>query len=161
MNNSPNYNFLQNLYEQEKESMFWYAVSKLRDNYLADEAVQETFVVAWTKVEALMVMENPIGWLFGTLKIIMKRIKSEEYMIHKLLVSIDEPLNHPLSSGDEIDTVLLFDGIVSNEDFSILDKIYIHGYTYKEVADEMGLPLSTVGMRVKRAKERFRKNYEE
>jgi len=132
----------------------------MRDNYLAEDAVQEAFAVAWEKIESLVGMVSPVGWLFGTLKNIMKKNMAEMHKFQKLLLSLDEYNCVEQAITDNIDPTILYEGIISNEEYIILEKLYIHGYTYKELANEMNVPVSTVGMKAKRAKEKFRKNTE-
>jgi len=153
--------FLKNLYMQQSENMFRYAYSVLRDSFLAEEAVQETFVVAWDKIEQLINMESPVGWLFGVLKITMKRIKTNEYKLRKTFVTNDETIADSITAHDDLESSVLLEDMFSNDDYSILKKIYLHGFTYNELAEELDLPLSTVSMRIKRAKEKFKKSIEE
>ena len=48
---------------------------------------------------------------------------------------------------------------MSREDFELLWKLYLGGYTYRELCLELGVKKSALGMRVRRIKERFQKNY--
>ena len=151
--------FLRNLYVRQSKGMFRYASSIMRDDYLVEEAVQETFALAWEKIESLAFMDSPVGWLFGTLKNRMKRKMAEKHKVQKLLVSLNDTLYDTPTVLDNIDPAILFDGIISSEEYTILEKLYIHGYTYTDMANEMGVPVSTVGMKAKRAKEKFREKF--
>ena len=42
--------------------------------------------------------------------------------------------------------------IISDEDFSLITKIYVYGFTYRELADDYGLPVGTLLSRVSRAR---------
>ena len=41
---------------------------------------------------------------------------------------------------------------LSDEDFALVTKIHCYGYTYREIAEELGVPMGTVLSRVSRAK---------
>ncbi|MGI9491957.1 MAG: RNA polymerase sigma factor [Geminicoccaceae bacterium] len=41
---------------------------------------------------------------------------------------------------------------LSDEDFVLVTKIHAYGYTYREIADELGVPIGTILSRVSRAK---------
>lgn len=41
---------------------------------------------------------------------------------------------------------------LSDDDFSLLVKIHVYGWTYRQVADDLGVPIGTVLSRVSRAK---------
>lgn len=55
------------------------------------------------------------------------------------------------------------EALIGKEDCRLLEKLYLEGYTYQEVSDELGIKKSTLGMRVNRIKERciekFEKNF--
>ncbi len=46
---------------------------------------------------------------------------------------------------------------LSDEDFSLVTKIHAYGYTYREIADELGVPVGTILSRVSRAKTMIRR----
>ncbi len=63
------------LYLQEYPKLLAYARSLLHDESLAKEAVQDTFLIACKKPEALLDHPNPPGWLMQALK----------YTIHNMI----------------------------------------------------------------------------
>ena len=50
---------------------------------------------------------------------------------------------------------------LSDEDFVLVTKIHVYGYTYKEIADELGVPIGTILSRVSRAKAVIKRAIEE
>jgi len=153
--------FLKALYMQQSKGMFRYAYSILKDEYLAEDAVQETFTAACKNIETLKTNTSPVGWLFEALKRIMKRLRSEEFKLRKHILTLDKSQSDTPAAPDDINPVILFDGVIPRGELDLLNKIYVHGYTYKDLADEMGVPLSNIAMKAKRAKEKFRHNYKE
>ena len=151
--------FLRKLYMEQSKGMFRYAKSVLHDEFQAEEAVQEAFTVAWGKIGTLITAPVPVGWLFETLKRIMKRMQSEEYKRQKRILSFAESQSYIPYASDELNPVISFAGVISNEELKLIDKIYVQGYTYKDLAEESGVSPCIIGMKVKRAKEKFRKKY--
>ena len=52
-------------------------------------------------------------------------------------------------------------GKLSDEDFVLVMKIHGYGYTYRDIADELGVPIGTVLSRVSRAKALIKRAMEE
>lgn len=57
--------------------------------------------------------------------------------------------------GASIQLRLELTGLISKEEHRLLSRLYVEGYTYEELAREMGLKKSALAMRVKRIKERI------
>ena len=47
--------------------------------------------------------------------------------------------------------------LLSEEEYLLLKGLYLEGYTYKELSRQLGVKQSALAMRVKRLKERLRK----
>jgi len=153
--------FLEKLFTEQYKTLFRHANSILRNTHLAEVAVQETFAIACEKIATLLSHPNPIGALRLTLVNVIKRIQTEQYQSRKRTLSMEVVQPETLGISDELNPTVEYEGIISTEEIEIVEKLYIKGYTYQELADEMGVPLSTVGMKAKRAKEKFRKNFKE
>ena len=69
-----------------RDSLFHYANIVLSNASLAEEAVQETFVIACTKQHALENSPNPEGWIMNTLKNVCRNIqKNRNYYLTRIL----------------------------------------------------------------------------
>jgi RNA polymerase sigma factor (sigma-70 family) len=152
--------FLDKLYVENSLQLFRYAKSQLRDPYLAEVAVQETMLVALEKMDTLFNTSNPTAWLFEVLRRISKNMLSENAKIRKRLISLDDCVQKDLQMLDEVDIALHYGGVLSDEEFEIIEKLYVRRYTYQDLADEKGTPLSTIGMKAMRGKEKLRKYIE-
>ena len=49
--------------------------------------------------------------------------------------------------------------LIPPEDYRLLRQVYVEGYTYNELCEELGLTKSALGMRINRIKKEFRKKY--
>lgn len=153
--------FLDKIYNEQYDGLYSYARLHLWDDFLAEEAVQETMLVALRRSDTFTTHPNPIGWLYGVLRKIIKHMQSDHYKMKMRIMALEDCDPSILKNSDDIDLSILYDGIVSKEEFDMLIKLYIHSYTYKELGEELGITPYAVGMRVKRIKEKFRKKYKE
>ena len=143
--------FIETLYIKNASLLFNYANIILSNASLAEEAVQETFVIACIKQHALENSPNPEGWLMNTLKNVCRNIqKNRNYYLSRIL-SLNESV---------LGTTALESDNLWEEDFMILKKIILDGYSYKDLAKELGISLEACKKRAQRAKQRFRKNYD-
>lgn len=122
----------------------------------AEEAVQETFTIAWEKKDILMKHPNPIAWLNIALKNVIKNMAREDQRWAECLLRIPTEGIQAAPGAD-----LELEGIISEEDMNVLKRLYLYGETYEEVCEDLGMKKSALAMRVKRSKELFRKNYGE
>ena len=153
-------NFIETLYIKNASLLFNYANIILSNASLAEEAVQETFVIACIKQHALENSPNPEGWLMNTLKNVCRNIqKNRNYYLSRILSLNESVLGTTALESDNLWETNVQD-FISKEDFMILKKIILDGYSYKDLAKELGISLEACKKRAQRAKQRFRKNYD-
>ena len=51
--------------------------------------------------------------------------------------------------------------LLSEKEYLLLKRLYLEGYTYRELSRSLGVKQSTLAMRVKRLKERLQKDFAE
>ena len=151
------------LYKAEYKGLMRYACAILRGrsngrsiNEQAEEAVQEMFLFAWENRGDLFSSEKPAGWLYNALHYKVLELLREEKKWTKRLLRLEELYSEP--SEPHVRLEVEFDGIITSEEFNLLKRIYIDGYSYKELCEELHISKSALGMRIKRIKEKIIKN---
>lgn len=146
---------LEYYYQQEYKDMFKFAYRLLKDEHIAEVAVQDTFLIASNKIKKLCDSPNPRGWLYNTLKNAIRHLQRERQRMLERCVDFDsaqEPFTEmpPIASLD----------ISKNADLQMLAQFYVNGYSLEEIAAHMGISVPAVKMRINRAKKRLRANPE-
>lgn len=146
---------LEGYYRSEAEDMISFAAYLLNNNEsMAEVAVQETFLIALKKIQTLKSSPNPVGWLYITLKNIIKHIHRDQQRQLSRIVSIDALQAVPAAEKN-LDLWLLLESC-DHADARILIDFYLKNRTIKELAGEYGITIGACKMRIKRAKERAR-----
>lgn len=76
MNNADN--FFQSLCEQYYADLGNFLLALTKDRELAQDLLQETFIVAWNKRELLLTHPNPAGFLFQTARLCLKHARQKQ-----------------------------------------------------------------------------------
>ena len=127
-------NFLEKIYMEEVPNMLRYAEILLSSYPLAEDAVQNTFKIALEKIDDVINSPKPVGWI--------------KYIFDYELNMI--PVHDALS----VETA--FWGLDENAIY-LLKKIYVEGIPYQELAKELNISVSALKMRIKRAKDKLKK----
>lgn len=153
------------LFHQEHDILLTYAQKILRQNGFlineddAEDAVQETFLLAWKKFEEVQEHNNPGAWLMEALKNTLKHmIRSDQRAVKRLTAACAalDPNDHYPTPGADLE----LEGITTPENLLLLREFYLDGETYETLCLKYGLKKSGLAMRLRRAKEDFKKNYE-
>lgn len=161
--------------EMYQDSLYWWAFSLVKDEAVADDIVQSTFIAAYERLGSFR-GGSLKGWLFT----IVRNRSYDELRRTKRHPSLrlEEPSENDLSALE-----LIPDSIPSPEDFLItieqgemIDQmlnrlpdafqqvvrlIDMEGLDYQEAADILGLPLGTVKSRLTRARLKMRYFFQE
>ena len=139
-----------------------YAYSSLRDWDRAEEAVQDTFHIAWVKIEEFLGSQNPMGWLVNTLKFTIKNIKKADATHTRWFISLealgDISMSNTFESELDIESACMT--ILSKEDYYVLKRVILHKATYKELSEELGINLWTCQKRVQRILKKLKKFFD-
>lgn len=159
------YEIFTKLYKTEYEGLLRYACAILKGRSngnpvkgRAEEAVQEMFVFAWERRDELLSSEKPVGWLYNSLHYKVLELIREENKWTKRLLFLED---HETEKNEpHVSLNVELEGIISKEEYDLLKRIYMDGYSYKELCEELHMNKSALGMKIKRIKEKILKNIE-
>jgi len=127
-----------------------------RDTEESEDLIQDTYLKALTYRDKFMENTNLKGWLYTIMKNIFinnyrkrKRIKTTldntENLYH-----LNVPENHTFNLPEEkLEYKQLMHAIEkTKDDFLIPFKMYIDGFKYQEISDELNIPIGTVKTRI-------------
>ena len=123
----------------------------------AEDVVQEAFYLICERSEEVMNSESPVGWVYRALNYKIREALRRDSKWNKCNAHMQlhaEPFTDP--TEDALD----LEGFIGKEDCRLLEKLYLEGYTYQEVSDELGIKKSTLGMWVTRIKDRCIEKFE-
>ena len=150
--------YIRKLYLQEYKDMRQFATHVLGNANLAEEAVQDAFITAMLKCEELKQSKNPVGWLYITLRHKMQHIERERLKVLKYCVELDAVSPKKSIEKDETERIDLLLSIQKIQDYDLVMEMYYEQLPLKEIAERHNLTIGACKMRIKRAKEKMRKN---
>ena len=145
---------LEQLYYEMYEWLFGYANAALTDPFRAEEAVQETFRIACTRVDVLLSHPKPKGWIRQTLKYTMMNMARRQKADARLLVSYLAVSQNELTfTDDRVSLELDFNRISELEEFRLLKEWAVDNKSCLEIAQSRGITVEACKKRVQRARE--------
>lgn len=146
------------IYKKLYEQLLICAISTLKDNGLAEEAVQDTFRLAYVKEKEFFRSKNKKTWLFKTLKNVLKNVTKMQNRRKKFMLMYSEQYETLNKSfvEDEISIDLLHDDLLDDEEFQLIKKIIIENKKNIEIADELGISVEACKKRIFRAKKNLK-----
>lgn len=145
---------LTSLYRSMYKPLLQYARANLSYNLeQAEEAVQETFRIACSKLEAVCNSPNPEGWLLVTLRNVIRNLWREQATAKER----QESYNNAHRAEDSSDLSILYGSMAETKEFKRIREMALEGKSQQEIARERNISLGTCKKRIQRAKLSLRK----
>ena len=151
------------LVRQYQSMAYATASSILDDNQLAEEAVQEAFITAYQKLTQLRQPDAFPGWFKQIVRSAALRLVRGNNLpidpIDTTTNDIPTPDADPATKAEYSDLrerVLAAIEALPDHERSVVELFYIQGYSQREVAEVLTLPLTTVKKRLQYARRRLR-----
>lgn len=153
--------YIESLYRKEALLLFRYSQILFNNPSIAEETVQETFIIACLNHKKLKSSPNPEGWIMNTHKNVCRNFQKANNRYLKQIIALDDTILSTQYTEDLYDCENTIASYVSSEDFIILKKIIIDGYSHKDLAEELGISVDACKKRLQRVKQRFKQNFHE
>ena len=151
------------LVERYEPRLHRYAKKILLDGDEADDAVQEALIKAYTNIQSFDAARKFSSWVYRiTHNECMNEIKRKKGKVTIALPDFDVLLPHLVAdetSTDEVDRKQVrreLDGLLEKLDPKYREPLvlyYFEELDYQEIADVLQIPVSTVGVRLRRGRE--------
>lgn len=145
---------IERLYLEMYDIMMSYARANEESEALAEEAFQEAFRIACQEPEKLCNSPNPQGWVFLTLRNVIRNNRKQRARMRRFLEEfVSAQVREATFSENEIDVTLLYQNVARSEEFKLLSEMILEGKSHEEMARERGISVNACKKRVQRAKE--------
>ncbi|MGH1384251.1 RNA polymerase sigma factor [Kordia sp.] len=144
----------ESLYEMYSESIFGVINTIVKNDDIATEVLQDVFIKAWNKSDSYTPKKGRFfTWLLNIARnAAIDKVRSKSYKNTQQNQDIDFFV-HNIESNDNLDQKINAIGIkkyigkLAEKCKQIIDFIYFKGYTQKETAETLEIPLGTVKTR--------------
>ncbi len=126
---------------------------------VAEDLVQDTFVIALEKSEKLYYAPSQRGWIIRTLRNLIGNHQRNIIYAQKLSQMLERRSDD--ARAEELSLPLLYEGMIDEGDLDLLIRYWVHGDPVKKIAADLGLKFENCKKRLQRARARFAKAYEE
>ncbi|KGK91165.1 RNA polymerase sigma-70 factor [Desulfosporosinus sp. HMP52] len=148
------------LVKQNYEKVYQIVYIYTKDRYISEDAVQQAFVIAYSKLNQLRSKDKFASWVTSIALNEAKRMLKNKYnekitfieKFHVETLSYSEDDN--INLKEDIDNAL---NRLKYKDNEILVLKYYADLTLQQISDLLGINLSNTKVRLHRAKESFRK----
>ena len=132
------------IYNRTRKSVYYVALSILRDKALAEDVMQTTYLRVLKNIHSYTLGTNASAWIIKIAKneaINMKKVRMREQSVDEYENPTLFGVNEPDTYGELID---LAKRLLADDEFSILMLVTACGYKRKEIGKMFDMPTPTV-----------------
>lgn len=132
------------IYNRTRKSVYYVALSILRDKALAEDVMQTTYLRVLKNIQSYALGTNASAWIIKIAKneaINMKKVRMREQSVDEYENLTPFGVNEPDTYGELID---LAKRLLADDEFSILMLVTACGYKRKEIGKMFDMPTPTV-----------------
>ena len=137
-------------YKSEYNNLLRYAKRILLNDGLAEDAVQDTFQIAMKRIDIFTASPNPVGWLYETLKNVLKHIQRDRQRYIRMLLPLELVPEEHISAEEILPKLTTLYG--DDEEMKLLILFYGYGFKVRDLADMLGITEGACKMRIRRSR---------
>lgn len=152
--------FLIDLFVTQLIPLIRFANAKIGNIHCAEEIVQDTFLIAQRKIDAVMECENPIGWLFNAANNLIKH----ERRRRKQAITLYFELERGTDATDFIfidDYIFEVADMFSDAEWQLLRMACIERFPIGAIADTLGISYEACKKRIRKIKATARERFDD
>ena len=150
---------IERIFKSMQKILHTYAVGILKNEFQAEEAIQEVFCIVCEKPQDMLTSPNPHGWVMNVLKNVLKNIEKRNFTLKKYFVAADvTDMEWMRNSRRELDgnIDLMYADLIRKEDYYLLKQVILEKRTMLDMAEELGISVEACKKRFQRAEKKFR-----
>ena len=132
-----------------------YSLFLLRDSWVADDVVQETFLRAWRNWDAFSRVNNHEAWLIT----VCRNVALDVMRRRRPTLPIDDKVEAQRFADWRIDDAVTYRlNRLSLEHREVVFFVDVLGYDYATLSEVLDVPVGTIRSRLSRARDQLREN---
>lgn len=147
-----NKDMFSHLVDRYQQMIFGYAFHLCRNRATADDLTQETFITAYKSLDRLKEPGAFPGWMLGILKNKYRNLARDNKIptipLSELGIDLPDSGQQETFSQDDLDKIVKYVYSLPEKYKEVILLKYVKDFSYKEIADILGIPVSTVTMRL-------------
>lgn len=154
-----NCEFLEDLFKMKYLPLFRYALGRLNDPQLAEDAVQDTFCEALVHREELCRHPNPGAWLTRTLQFKTKKLADQQIRDQMRHVPLDTARHLVVRHREpksEVSIPQTAKEVLTPEEYRLLILLMVKKVGHGDAARELGITVSASYKRMERIRKKLK-----
>jgi RNA polymerase sigma-70 factor (ECF subfamily) len=137
-------------------SLLRFALRLTHNSFAAEDLVQESLMLAWRGFHQLEAGTNARAWLFRILiNAYRGQLRKERSACPTVLLTSELPAASPSSGSEYLEVAQAIDRLAMDHRTVLLLAV-VEGFTCREIAEILAIPLGTVMSRLSRARDAMR-----
>ncbi len=144
------------LYAETASAVWAYIRRHTRDATAAEDVLQETYLAAWRRPDAIAAAISPRAWLLGIARNLVRSSRRRSGARTTLPLGSEPPAPGPPQRNDRLDQVREAIERLPEREREALQLRLAHELRYEEIASVLNVPIGTVRSRLHSAVRRLR-----